>query len=87
MPIVTTSKDKKPQFGLEELIQRKAEIKQELEAQQHHIQLSTKKLFSPISLAGFVLSLVDKKMNVVDGVKYGYQLFQNIRSFFKKRKE
>lgn len=85
MQIVSTPNDRPKQDALADLIMRKAALKQQIGAQQKHISVSTKKLFSPISLAGFALSLVGNKVNMVDGITYGFKMFKTIKDLFKKK--
>ncbi|HJV76834.1 MAG TPA: hypothetical protein VJ602_00525 [Paludibacter sp.] len=84
MEIVPTSTSKKKEVGLEELLLRKAELKQQIQDQQLIITSSTRKLFSPASLSSYVFGSVQKSLNLVDGFLIGYKIVRTIKRFIRK---
>lgn len=85
MQIVSTPNNKRKQDALEDLMLHKAELKQQIWAQQNHISISTKKLMSPTVFVNFVLGSIGKKVNVYDGITYGLKMVKTIRDLFKKK--
>jgi hypothetical protein len=84
MQIVSTPHNKRKQDALEDLMLHKAELKQQIWAQQNHISISTKKLMSPTVFLNFVLASIGKKVNVYDGVSSGLKMIKIIRDLFKR---
>lgn len=83
MEIVSTSIPTKKEIGLEELILRKAELKQQIKDQELLVTNSARKLFSAATLSSYVFSSFRKKMNLVDGVLIGFKLVRSIRRFIR----
>jgi len=85
MEIVSTSKKK--DNGLEVLLNRKAELKQQIQVQQVVISTRTKNLFTPTSMTTNLFHSFNKGLNVVDAVLVGYKLIKSIRTIFRKFKK
>ncbi|MDP4239357.1 MAG: hypothetical protein Q8904_07810 [Bacteroidota bacterium] len=86
MEIVPTSIPKKSETGLEELVLRKAELKQQIKDQEQRIVFSTRKLFRAGTISSFIFSSVRKKMNLVDGFLIGFKVIRSIRKFIRRFK-
>lgn len=84
MEIVPTSTSTKNQIGLEELILRKTELKQQIQDQKQLIVSSSQRLFSPTSITSFVFGSFRKNLNIVDGVLIGFKIINTIRKFIRK---
>jgi len=86
MEIVPTSIPTKKEIGLEELIQRKAELKQQIRDQEQRVTVSAQKLFSPASITSYIFSSVQKKLNLVDGLLIGFKIVRSIRRLIRRFK-
>jgi len=84
MEIVPTTIQNKKAIGLDLLLTRKAELKQEINQQQLLITAKTKNLFSPTTLTGYVFRSFNKGINIVDAVLMGYKVVKSIRGLFRK---
>jgi hypothetical protein len=84
MEIVPTSTSKKKEVGLEELLLRKSELKQQLQDQKLVITSSSQKLFSPASISSYIFGSFQKNLNLLDGVLIGYKIVRSIRKFIRK---
>ncbi len=84
MEIVPTSTSKKKEVGLEELMLRKAELKQQIQDQQLIVTSSIKKLFSPASLSSYVFGSFQKSLNLVDGFLIGYKIVRSVRKLIRR---
>lgn len=84
MEIVPTTAHKKTEIGLDVLLTRKAELKQEIQDQKIQISVRTKHLFSPLPLANNLFRTFTNGLNVVDGVMMGFKIAKSIRSIFRK---
>ena len=82
MEIVPTSIPKKKQTGLDDLILRKAELKQQIQDQKQLIASSTQ-MFSPVSISTSILGSFTKSLNIVDGILVGFKIFRFFRKIFK----
>jgi len=79
MEIVPASTSKKKEVGLNELILRKAELKQQIQNQKLLITSSSQKLFSPASISLYIFGSVRKSLNLVDGLMIGFKMIRTIR--------
>lgn len=79
MEIVPASTSKKKEVGLDELILRKAELKQQIQNQKLLITSSSQKLFSPASISSHIFGSVRKSLNLVDGLMIGFKMIRTIR--------
>ena len=79
MEIVPASTSKKKEVGLNELILRKAELKQQIQKQKLLITSSSQKLFSPASISSYIFGSVRKSLNLVDGLMIGFKMIRTIR--------
>jgi len=86
MEIVPTSVPKKKETGLEELILRKAELKQQILDQKQLISSSCQTVFSPTSIFSSVFGTFQKSLNLVDGVVIGYKFVRSIRRLIRRFK-
>jgi hypothetical protein len=84
MEIVPTSTSTKNQIGLEELILRKTELKQQIQDQKQLIASSTQRLFSPASITSFIFGSFRKNLNIVDSVLIGFKIISTVRKFIRK---
>jgi len=86
MEIVSTSSSKRREYGLDVLIYRKAELKQQIEEQKMKITDKTQILLSPTSFTTFMFRAITKGLTIVDGFIVGYKIFKSIRNLFHKYK-
>ena len=86
MEIIPTSTPKKKESGLEELLIRKAALKQQIEAQKVQLSVSYDRFLKPISLPSLFLHTFGKGLNMVDGILVGYKIVRVIRKIFVNRK-
>jgi len=84
MEIVSTSISKNKENGLEELILRKTELKQQIQDQKEIITLSSKNLLSPASISTYIFGGFSKGLKLVDGILIGYKIVRSIRRVFWK---
>jgi hypothetical protein len=75
---------KKREYGIEILLNRKAELKQEIYDQKLLITVKAQNLLSPVTLTNNLFRSFTKGLNIVDGVLIGYKLFKSIRAIFQK---
>jgi len=80
MEIVPTSVSKKQEVGLDILLNRKAELKQQIKDQKVLISVKTQDLFTPTSLTNYFFRSFNKGLNVIDGVLMGYKIIKSIRT-------
>jgi len=83
MEIVPTT-PKKKEAGIEILLNRKAELKQELKDQELRISSKAQTLFSPTTYTNYLFRSFNKGLNVVDGLLIGYKIIKSIRTMFHK---
>jgi len=86
MEIVPTTIQKKQDTGLDQLLIRKAELKQEINHQKIVITSKAQNLLSPATLTTYVFQSFSKGMNIVDAVMMGYKVVKSIRGLFSKFK-
>jgi hypothetical protein len=86
MEIVPTSNKKKGKIGLEDLIARRTELRNEITNQRQQISLSGKRLFSIDSVTGYIFGAVKKSITVADGVVIGMKVVQTFKRLFGKSK-
>jgi len=86
MEIVPTSSRKKKEIGMDLLLTRKADLKQELIEQKLLISSKTQRLLSTSSLTGYLFQSFTKGLNIMDAVMIGYKMFKSIRTLFRKFK-
>lgn len=79
MEIVPTSTHKKKEIGLEDLIQRKTELKKQIQDQKLLVSTSAQKLFSPASVSSYIFGSFKKSLNLVDGIMIGFKVVRSIR--------
>jgi hypothetical protein len=84
MEIVPTSTSKKKETGLEELMLRKLELKQQIQNQKLLITSSSQKLFSPASMSSYIFGSIKKSLNLVDGFMIGYKIVCSIRRLIRR---
>jgi len=84
MEIVPTTTAMKNEVGLEILLNRKAELKQQIKDQQILITTKTQDLFTPTSLTNYLFRSFNKGLNVVDAVLMGYKIVKSIRTMWRK---
>jgi hypothetical protein len=84
MEIVPTTTAMKKEVGLEILLNRKAELKQQIKDQQILITTKTQDLFTPTSLTNYLFRSFNKGLNVVDAVLMGYKIVKSIRTMWRK---
>lgn len=75
---------KKREYGLEILLNRKAELKQEIYDQKLLITVKAQTLLSPVTLTNNLFRSFTKGLNIVDGVLIGFKIFKSIRTIFQK---
>lgn len=86
MEIVPTSLSKKKKMGLDDLIMHKAELKEQINNQQLHITLGSKKLFSIETLTSYLFGTIQKSLTLADGILLGMKFVQTIKKLFNKSK-
>ena len=86
MEIVPTTTAMKKEVGLEILLNRKAELKQQIKDQQILITTKTQDLFTPTSLTNYMFRSFNKGLNIVDAVLMGYKIVKSIRTVWRKFK-
>jgi hypothetical protein len=86
MEIVPTTASKKNEVGLEILLNRKAELKQQIKDQQKLISTKTQDLFTPVSLTNYMFHSFNKGLNIIDAVLMGYKIVKSIRTIWRKFK-
>jgi len=86
MEIIPTSTPKKTESGLEELLIRKASLKQQIEAQKVKLSVSYERFLKPVSFPSLVFQTFGKGFNMVDSILVGYKIVRLIRKFFVKRR-
>jgi hypothetical protein len=86
MEIVPTSASKRKDVGLEILLNRKADLKQQIKDQQILITERSQDLFTPTSLTNYLFRSFNKGLNIVDAVLMGYKIIKSIRTIFRKFK-
>jgi len=86
MEIVPTSASKRKDVGLEILLNRKADLKQQIKDQQVIITERSQDLFTPTSLTNYLFRSFNKGLNIVDAVLMGYKIIKSIRTIFRKFK-
>lgn len=86
MEIVPTSTPKKTESSFEELIIRKAALKQQINAQKVLLSVSYQRFLKPVSFPSIILQSFGKGFNMVDGILLGYKIVRLIRKIFVKRK-
>jgi hypothetical protein len=85
MEIVPISGKMNKEIGLEALMLRKAELKQQIQNQKILVSTSSQKLLSPASISSYIFGAFSKSFNIIDGVLIGFKIVRSIRSFFRKR--
>ena len=84
MEIVPTSTSKKKDVGLEVLLHRKAELKQQIQDQKILISEKSKNLMTPTSFTNYLFRNFNKGLNVVDAALMGYKIIKSIRNLYRK---
>ena len=82
--VSTTNPTKKQEVGLDELLLRKAELRQQIQQQKHVISTSSQRLLSPASISSYIVGSFHKSMNLVDGLLIGYKMVRSIRRLIRK---
>jgi hypothetical protein len=83
MEIVPTSTSKKKD-GLEILLHRKTELKQQIQDQKILISEKSKNLLTPTSFTNYLFRNFNKGLNVVDAALMGYKIIKSIRNLYRK---
>ena len=86
MEIVPTSTSKRKAVGLEILLNRKAELKEQIKDQKVLITVKTQDLFTPTSLTNYMFRSFNKGLNVIDAVLMGYKIVKSVRTLWRKFK-
>jgi len=86
MEIVPTSTSKRKAVGLEILLNRKADLKDQIKDQKILITEKTQDLFTPTSLTNNFFRSFNKGLNVIDAVLMGYKIVKSIRTMWRKFK-
>jgi hypothetical protein len=84
MKIVPTATQKKQQIDLDYLVERKAELKEQIQDQKLQISVSTQHLLSPATFSTYAFKAFTKGLSLVDGVMIGFKIMRTIRSIFKR---
>jgi uncharacterized NAD-dependent epimerase/dehydratase family protein len=84
MEIVPTSLNKKKELGLDFLIIRKTELKQEIVDQKKLISVRTQNLFTPASYTTYLSGSLNKGLNILDAFLLGFKIVKSIKSIFRK---
>ena len=84
MEIVPTSMSPKKVTGLDALIVRKMELKEQIREQKELISESCHKAFSPVYITSYVFHSFTKGLNILDGVVIGYRIARIIRKIFRR---
>ena len=83
MEIVPTSVPKKREIGLDELLLRKAELRQQIQDQELLISSSARKLVSPASITSYIFGAFKNNYNLVDGILLGLKIAGKLKRFFR----
>jgi hypothetical protein len=86
MEIVPTKASKKNEAGMDILLYRKAELKQQIKDQKVLISVKTQDLFTPTSLTNYLFRSFNKGLNVIDAVLMGYKIVKSVRTMWRKFK-
>jgi len=86
MEIVPTTSKKKSEIGLDLLLSRKAELKEELSYQKKLITSKSQTLFSVSYFTNSLFHSFNKGVGFVDAVIMGYKVVKSIRGLFRKFK-
>jgi hypothetical protein len=86
MEIVPVRASKKNEAGMDFLISRKAELKQQIKDQRVLIYGKTQDMFTPTSLTNYLFRSFNKGLNVIDAVLMGYKIVKSIRTLWRKFK-
>lgn len=84
MPLVSQYPTPQKQDPLAELAQRKAKLREQIESQKQHISRSGQQLLTPVSIISYVITLFSRKINIYDGVVFGFKMIQKLKGFFRK---
>jgi len=84
MKIVPTATKKKQRIDLDYLVERKAELKEQIQDQKLQISVSTQHLLSPATFSAYAFKAFTKGLNMVDGVMIGFKIIRTIRGIFKR---
>ena len=84
MDIVPTSTQKNRDKGLDFLIIRKIELKQEILDQKKLISTRTQNLFTPASYTTYLFDSINKGLNILDAVLLGFKIVKSIKAVFRK---
>ena len=84
MEIVPTSIHNKKEIGLDFLILRKSELKQEIIDQKKLISTRTRNLFTPESYSTYVVNSFNKGLNIIDAFLLGFKIVKSVKAIFRK---
>lgn len=84
MKIVPTPTPQKKENNMEALLVRKAELKQEIQAQKLQLSASAQHLVSPASFSTYIFRAFSKGLSLVDGVMVGFKIMRTIRGIFRR---
>lgn len=84
MPLVSQYPTPRKQDPLEELALRKARLREQIESQKQYISRSGQQLLTPVSIVSYVITLFSRKINIYDGVVFGFKMIQKMKDFFHK---
>jgi hypothetical protein len=84
MEIVPTSTQKKRDKGLDFLIIRKIELKQEILDQKKQISTRTQNLFTPASYSNNLSGSINKGLSILNAVLLGFKIVKSIKTIFRK---
>lgn len=86
MEIVPTSNSKHKNIDLEDLINRKAELRQQINEQKQQINVGTKKLLSFETFANYIFGTIQKSFTLADSVLLGMKFMEIFKKIFHKKK-
>jgi hypothetical protein len=86
MESVSGSAQGKKKIELEDLIMRKAELKQQIREQNEQLTFSFHKLFSPASISSYIFGALKTSFNLTQGVLLGFKMIRLFQKIFKKKK-
>ncbi len=86
MEIVPTSHSKHKNIDLEDLINRKAELRQQINEQKQQINVGTKKLLSFETFTNYIFGSIQKSLTLADGVLLGMKFMGIFKKIFHKKK-
>ena len=84
MNIVPVPTPKRQQIDIDYLVERKAELKDQIQHQKQQIAASSQNLLSPATFSAYIFKTFTKGLDLADGVMVGFKMMRIIRRIFKK---